>query len=91
MKFFLTGRPFRTIPTNGVQLLLVGNSISLASGFMRQFWLGWPVGLAGWLIWSLPALALGLLALVVQAAAREYYQRPDRPRRLWHINLNLEK
>jgi hypothetical protein len=47
---------------------------------------GWAYWVS-WLIWLMPLLALALLAMVVQAAAREYYRRPDRPKHIWHITL----
>lgn len=87
VKYFLFGRPFHHLSTTGAQLMTVGNGIGLISGAVRTIWLGWPVGWAGWLIWLLPVSTLALLALVVQAAAREYYRRPDRPRHLWHLTL----
>jgi hypothetical protein len=88
LRYFLIGRPFRHLSTTGAQLLTVGNGLALASGVARTVWLGWPSGVVGWLVWALPFGALALLALVVQAAAREYYRRPDRPRHLWHITLS---
>jgi hypothetical protein len=87
VKYFLYGRPFRHLSTTGVQLMTVGNGIGLTSGISRTIWLGLPTGWASWLIWLFPLLALALLAVVVQAAAREYYRRPDRPKHIWHITL----
>lgn len=87
IKYFLRDRPFRHLSTTGAQLMTVGNGIGFASGLARTIWLGLPVGWAGWLIWFFPLLALALLALVVQASAREYYRRPDRPKHIWHITL----
>jgi hypothetical protein len=87
LRYFLCGRPFRHLPTTGAQLLTVGNGLALASGVARTIWLGWPTGSLGWVAWALAVGAQGLLALVVWAAAREYYRRPDRPRHLWHLTL----
>ncbi len=85
MRYFLNGRPFRHVPTSGLHFLLLGQGIMLASNTVRQCRQDWPIDPLGWLLWGLAVAALGLLALVVQAAAREYAWRPDKPKRFWRV------
>lgn len=90
MKYFLTGRPFRHVPTKGLYFLMVGESLILLVNTARVVGAGIPQGGIGWLLALLSAGALGLLLLVVQAAVREYAQRPDKPRQFWKMPNLLE-
>jgi len=85
LRYFMSGRPFRFLPTNALYFLVVGQGLILLSNTVRQCCQPWPVGVVGWSLWVLPVTALLPLALVVQAAVREYLGRTDRPRRFWHI------
>lgn len=85
MRYFLFGRPFRFLTTSGLYFMVLGQSIILTSNTMRQCRQAWPTEPLGWTMWALAVGALGLLALVVQAAAREYARRTDRPRRFWQV------
>ena len=85
MRYFLFGRPFRHVPTAGLYFLLVGEGLILAVNTVRQCRQPVPTEFLAWLVWLLAVGALGLLALVVQAAAREYAGRADRPRRFWQL------
>jgi hypothetical protein len=85
VRYFLFGRPFRYLPTSGLYFLLLGEGIILATNTMRQCRQAWPTEPVSWLLWLLAVGALGLLALVVQAAAREYAGRADRPHRFWQV------
>jgi hypothetical protein len=85
MRYFLTGRPFRLLPTSGLYFLVVGEGLILATNTVRQCRMPWPTEFVTWLMWLLAAGALLLLALVFQAAVREYVRRADKPRRFWQM------
>lgn len=85
MKYFLFGRPFRHLPTSRLYFLILGEGIILATNIVCQCRQPWPTEPLGGAILALALAALGLLAMVVQAAAREYAGRADRPHRLWLI------
>lgn len=85
MKYFLTGRPFRHVPTKGLYFLVVGEGIILLVNTWRVIGSGIPSDGFGWLMAALATGALGLLLLVVQAAVREYWGRADKPRQFWKM------
>lgn len=85
MRYLLFGRPFRHVPTSGLYFLVLGEGLILTTNTVRQCHQPWPTEPVTGLLWVLPAGALLLLALVFQAAAREYAGRADKPRRFWHL------
>jgi hypothetical protein len=81
---------FQRFSTRALQFQVIGNGINLSGGLVRQFTQGWPQGWLGWAFWLIPMLAILLLGSLVQAQARVYFRRADRPRYIWHLDLNLE-
>lgn len=84
LRYFISGRPFRHVPTPGLHYLLVGHAIMLGTALLRQGY-AWPINWLTGSVWALSWVALGLLGLTTWSAGRELVGRPDRPRPFWKL------